>query len=377
MSSFEDVNPRPTRTLNAIKRVAPASSANTRADLVECLQIEPTTRCNFTCGFCIGRYMEQTDLKVSVLEKTLPHVHADGVVELQGEGEPLLLKDFFSMLALCTNGGKREVSTITNGSLLNESNAQALVDQGLHHVAISLESPNEAEFKRLRGGSWDKVRRGIETLLRVRADNKNPTVGFAVAVLRSTMKSLDSICDLYEELGCDGGIMFQPLQAMPVYASIYGDEMSAEMLDDNQFFAFEEWIEQNSRARALVAQAETRSFYGRLDHGWTPQEQTCRWLTRGLYVDRDGYASACCKVKNTNMAFGNVLKDSWDSIISARKNADQEFRQGRTPAFCAGCVTAGAIYQQRYGKPPKWDPKEGASQLIPSVSQKANVPETE
>ena len=36
---------------------------------VECLQIEPTTRCNFTCGFCCGRAMSQSDLDLALFER--------------------------------------------------------------------------------------------------------------------------------------------------------------------------------------------------------------------------------------------------------------------------------------------------------------------
>lgn len=46
--------------------------------IVPFLQIEPTTRCNYTCDFCVGRNMEQRDLSAADLERLL-----DGVEGLQ------------------------------------------------------------------------------------------------------------------------------------------------------------------------------------------------------------------------------------------------------------------------------------------------------
>src|SRR5262245_45883400 len=57
---------------------------------VRFLQIEPTTRCNFTCGFCAGRAMAQTDLPFERFAETLDSFPAVEHIELQGEGESLM-----------------------------------------------------------------------------------------------------------------------------------------------------------------------------------------------------------------------------------------------------------------------------------------------
>ena len=38
---------------------------------VQFLEIEPTTRCNFTCGFCVGRHMVQQDVNLGTFQAAL------------------------------------------------------------------------------------------------------------------------------------------------------------------------------------------------------------------------------------------------------------------------------------------------------------------
>ncbi|MEI9926949.1 MAG: radical SAM protein [Sphingomonas sp.] len=54
------------------------------------LKIEPTTRCNFGCGFCYGRHLEQGDLAPERFRAIIDAIPGLKAVELTGEGEPLL-----------------------------------------------------------------------------------------------------------------------------------------------------------------------------------------------------------------------------------------------------------------------------------------------
>src|SRR5436853_394055 len=121
---------------------------------VHFLQIEPTTRCNFTCGFCCGRSMEQGDLPlerfVAALD-TFPDVRH---VELQGEGESLMHPRFFDMVGLCRGRGIK-VSLITNGSFLSREVAGKLLDAGIEKVSVSMESADARTFREIRGGKLD------------------------------------------------------------------------------------------------------------------------------------------------------------------------------------------------------------------------------
>jgi len=187
------------------------------------LQIEPTTRCNFICGFCAGRHMPQQNMALDVFERALSSVHGLRHVELQGEGEPMLHPDFFRMGEMirrlhpgrgeagsppARGGGQSpfcsedsakwgqsptqngdslpRISLITNGSLFSAENVARLIDLGFHKVCVSIESRDPDEFTAIRGGKLEKVLDGIRLLLEARRQRQaaRPAVGLAITILR-------------------------------------------------------------------------------------------------------------------------------------------------------------------------------------------------
>ena len=200
----------------------------------EFAQIEPTTRCNFTCGFCAGRFMRQGDLPYETFERFLAHNPRLRHVELQGEGEPLMHPRFFDMVAACRARGIR-VSLISNGSFLGPEQVDRLIEAPVESIHISLESSDPEEFQAIRGGKFSKVLTGIRLLMERRREfgKVRPVVGFSVTVLKRTVGAMDGIVALYRELGLDGGISIQPLQDMDCYAKNYTEGILAELIPDD------------------------------------------------------------------------------------------------------------------------------------------------
>ena len=118
-------------------------------------QVEPTTRCNFICGFCSGRQMDQSDFAAEDFTRLLDSFPDLEHIELQGEGEPLLHKGFFEMARQARERGIR-LSMITNGSLLSEERVAAILEVGIEALYVSIESPDEAKFQDIRGGSFSQ-----------------------------------------------------------------------------------------------------------------------------------------------------------------------------------------------------------------------------
>jgi len=303
-------------------------------------QIEPTTRCNFTCGFCAGRSMRQADLAwptfLAFLDAHPGLVH----VELQGEGEPLLHPRFFDMAAECRARGIT-VGLITNGSLLGREMVDRLLAADLAAVHVSMESAEPAQFQRIRGGKFAKVREGIARLASRRRTLglERPLIGLTVTVLGETIGALQPICDLYSAERLDGGLLVQPLQTMSAYARRYPPHIAAQMLtggDRQRFLTIRAAL-----ARAAPMRRPQDYFYYSLFAGFDPLSGACPWLDHGAYLGAAGSVTGCCFMKEESDAFApaadRVQADARRAALAGTLAA------GMIPEACRDCGTAAAI----------------------------------
>ncbi len=317
-------------------------------------QVEPTTVCNFSCGFCCGRRMDQAYLPLATFNTFLDTIPTLAYLELQGEGEPLMHPDFFEMLAIATARGIH-TSVITNGSLFSASVVEQLLDSGLTSLRISTETHDAERFKRIRGGSLERVRTGLTRLMARRAERglSRPSVGLSVTVLASTLDDLPGIFQMYTDLGLDGGIALQPLNRMPGYTEHYPEELAHEFLQQPLHEArYLHHIASEAHQRIQSQPASPyRHFYDLLfepSHKERAQGHldACPWLTQGLYMDRHGHFAPCCMVKNATATLGTLGQTAISKVLELRTTIAQTLAQGRVPRPCQGCNVAQSIVQR-------------------------------
>ncbi len=318
---------------------------------VTMLQIEPTTRCNFTCGFCCGRNFDQSDLDLSTFVEALEQFPTVKHLELQGEGEPLLHPDFFEMAKRATTRGVK-VSTISNGSFFTAGRVEKLLDAGVASVLVSIESPDPGEFRKIRGGKLENVIAGIRRLLAARneAGASGPVVGFAVTVLKDTQDRLPEIFELYDELGMDGGILVHMLSPMGTYSQFYDAETAGQVISKMAqalvWSRYAKLIERKGRRDSAVPHFWSEMFAKDgepLDPARLPSYRSCPWLERGFYVNRHGQCTACPNIKDTDRhAFGKI-GEPIDGMLRIRNEMGRELSSGQVPEACRGCFIADSI----------------------------------
>ena len=137
--------------------------ADTLARPLHDLRISVTDRCNFRCVYCMPKevfdkdyaFLPQTSLlSFEEITRVAKLFVAHGVekIRLTG-GEPLLRKNVEKLIAMLAalktpDGRDLDLTLTTNGSLLAKK-AQALKDAGLKRVTVSLDSLDDATFKRM------------------------------------------------------------------------------------------------------------------------------------------------------------------------------------------------------------------------------------
>ena len=316
------------------------------------LQVEPTTRCNFICGFCCGRHMDQSDQSWDDFQAALDACPDLQHIEIQGEGEPLLHPDFFRMAEAAAARGIK-TSTITNGSLIGRQ-LDRILDSGLSSIMVSIESSVADDVRRIRGGRLDDVTRGIADLLAARngRGQSTPTVGFAMTVLKGTQDQLTPIFELYERLGMDGGILCHMLSGMSPYAQHYTEAMRAEVMPElSQSLMWARYARNVRRPtyhespvghfwNDLMATAKTEP----VERGQVSSFSSCPWLDHSLFVNRHGHATACPNIKDTSrFSLGHIRTDGATPILLARDDMRRQLAAGTIPVACQGCFIADSI----------------------------------
>jgi GTP 3',8-cyclase len=136
------------------------------------LRISVTDRCNFRCTYCMPRehfgashrFLPRADiLTFEEIARVTFVLRALGVskVRLTG-GEPLLRADLPTLVGMLSKSPGLDLALTTNGSLLSR-HARALASAGLKRLTVSLDSLDEASFRRMTDAPYtvDDVLNGI------------------------------------------------------------------------------------------------------------------------------------------------------------------------------------------------------------------------
>jgi GTP 3',8-cyclase len=137
------------------------------------LRISVTDRCNFRCVYCMPKEIFGKDFQFLPRDEILSFeeiARLAGIfvglgvrkIRLTG-GEPLVRRDLERLVAKLAALGDIDLTLTTNGSLLQQK-ARALAEAGLRRVTVSLDSLDDATFKRMNDVDFPvaKVLAGIE-----------------------------------------------------------------------------------------------------------------------------------------------------------------------------------------------------------------------
>lgn len=154
------------------------------------LDIDPTNRCNLSCGMCPRTFYikegrrewnpegSSGDMDFSLYEKIIEEGVRQGLksVKLNFLGEPLLYARLDEMVRLAAEAGLW-VMINTNATLLTPARAEKLLAAGLTDIFFSFDSPYAEEYEKIRAGAdFEKTLANIRSFMAIKGEMGLPAV---------------------------------------------------------------------------------------------------------------------------------------------------------------------------------------------------------
>jgi len=152
-----------------------ASSFDLVTDFPLFLQLDMNQECNFSCPHCIvgeksvaDRYYNGDPLSWEKFKSIVDEgqEHNCPSISLQGNNEPLLIKDLEKYIKYAENHGFIDIMINSNASAMTEKRAKSMLDSGLTRIRFSIDAADEIAFNKIRiGGRYNQVIKNIERFL--------------------------------------------------------------------------------------------------------------------------------------------------------------------------------------------------------------------
>jgi radical SAM protein with 4Fe4S-binding SPASM domain len=286
-----------------------------------------TYRCQNDCAHCYNArprsFPEQpAETWKRIIDKLwdlgIPHIVFTG-------GEPTLRGDLPDLVAYAEQKGQITGLNTNGRRLQDRAWLQSLVDSGLDHVQITLESHDEAIHDAIVGarGAWRQTVEGLSNALDSRLYVMTNTT-----LLRSNTPALDQTLDFLAR----SGVPTVGLNAL-IYSgrgAMVGTGLSEEELHPLLDLAREKTAGKGQR---LIWYTPTE--YCHFDP--VQQELGVKGCTAALYnmcVEPDGSVIPCQSYYQT---LGNLLRDEWPAIWD--HDLARSLRERRNvPAHCSSCA---------------------------------------
>jgi len=161
------------------------------------VMFDVTNLCNAACIHCPQSIVNEDGKKPDYLEE-IDHLAIDTFkrvvdecadreltfVRITADGEPFVHKHLLEMVRYADEKGVGPVGLTTNGSLLNERRARALLEAGVAIVDVSLDAAESETYEEIRAGlKFDRVIKNVLRLLDLREE-----MGADVQVMVSFVK---------------------------------------------------------------------------------------------------------------------------------------------------------------------------------------------
>lgn len=202
------------------------------ASLPSKLFVEVTTRCNLRCSMCVkqtekGEIIEG-DMSEGIFMRLRPAFKKLKALVLNGIGEPLLFTDLERFIEIAREDLSYDgwIGFQTNGMLMSERRAYALLEAGVDRICVSIDSTSGELFKEIRkGGEVMEVERAFRNLKKASKDLKRDDfrLGMEFVLMKDNIHELPTTIKWAHERGVSFVIVTQvlPYDSSVVSQAVY------------------------------------------------------------------------------------------------------------------------------------------------------------
>lgn len=286
------------------------------------LSIEPTNNCNLHCPECLTGSGKLSRKRGKISQDDFERIIDESYKKLcylllYFQGEPFLHPQFANFVRYATSKGVF-VASSTNGHFLSEANVGAIIQSKLDLLIISLDGVTRESYRKYRkGGDFDQVISGIETLVKAKKELKvhYPLIELQFIAFRHNEREIEQFKTLGKKLGVDRTVIKS--------AQIYELKQSSEILPpENPVYS-------------RYGKNESGEFYlvkKKRNYCWR------QWSS--AVVTWEGDVTPCCFDKEARHVYGNLkehcLYDLWENRYAAQFR-ENLFQHRNLPEICKEC----------------------------------------
>ncbi len=270
---------------------------------IRSIYLHLTNKCNLSCSYCYRNSSPKISIKrsgeqfVTFFRSAKRLISDDACITFSG-GEPMIHPDFFEVVEFTYANGW-ENNLLTNGTFINENNAQRICDL-FKYVKISLDGPDEASHARTRGGgNFEKVLTAISALSKYAS---NTIVEVQMTLDRENLSDFSSVRSLIPD-----GVKIKYTPLLPMGRGLMHDQ--DERITSEEFYSINEQVEQYENRNISRLQIGQRS------HG-------CYAGDVHLSISDNGDVFPCHLFHKSEFSFGNIFSQEVDEIFFDEKPRD-------------------------------------------------------
>ncbi|MCX8130377.1 MAG: radical SAM protein [Clostridia bacterium] len=311
---------------------------NTKFLFPSTVMIEPGNSCNLKCKMCEAgcsittnkekAFMTPEQLKI-ILNKLERYVVN---IVFQGDCEPTLNPHLPELIKTASEYAK-QISIVSNGTLLNERKVRSFIENGLSWFAISIDDHRPEVYNSIRiGADYEKLIENLKVILKLR-DTETPKVNVVVHKIVFPEDTPDTLKEFLRTFYCKFGV----------------NKIVLVPLVKEGVIQINNWIEMRNRLENELLQ-EGIDINLR-DFASYPYKTLYKYCGTSLFfVNHKGYFSPCGMHSQTCKGFGNLLKEelediaSKDSFINYHKFWSERRYNDDVPEICEGCFIFSGSY---------------------------------